>query len=112
MLRRSGEDQKDGADLSPFRRLFDDVVAALAQADLTLPEDEDGRLRCESIAGAVIPRLQSCAGNPEVAGVIQEEFDRWFGAAAAAPTIRYEELAEQVLQLWRAYAVAAPPHSS
>ena len=51
-------------------------------------------------AGTVIPRLQECHSSADVATVLHEEFERWFGEETAGPRDRYLELAAEIWACW------------
>lgn len=51
-------------------------------------------------AGTVIPRLKECHSSADVATVLHEEFERWFGDETAGPRERYLELAVEIWARW------------
>lgn len=50
-------------------------------------------------AGTVIPRLKTCSSPDEVATVLHEEFQAWFGAETAGARTAYLALAKELWNL-------------
>jgi hypothetical protein len=50
-------------------------------------------------AGAVIPRLTTCSSPADVAKVLHEEFQAWFGSEAAGARTAYLGLARELWAL-------------
>lgn len=78
---------------------FDAVSAAMYRSDparINLgcnPDEYDPE------AGTVIPRLEFCASEDDVMGVLYEEFCRWFGEGIMPPMEFYKELAAEIWAL-------------
>ena len=47
-------------------------------------------------AGTVIPRLSTCQSPEDVASVLHEEFQSWFGADTAGNLAAYRNLAAEI----------------
>ncbi len=86
-----------------YGKFFDDVSAALFEADPIGLNFEDNSDEYDPEAGTIIPRLKTtkCAEDVEI--IINEEFVRWFGDEYAAKNNEYKLVSEKIWALWHTF---------
>ena len=108
---RQGEDRMGAEHRAEVKRrygkLFDEVAAALFQADPVGINFGSNADEYDPEAGTIIPRLRECQSAGDVRRVTHEEFVRWVGAETTGPELRYEKVAHQIWRLWQAHQEAA-----
>ncbi len=88
------EEQKQLA--KAYQELFAEVSAILFQHDLVGIKFESNTDEYDPEAGTILPRLRPGATAEEVAGIVREEFIRWFGRDAPEPAESYLAMAEEI----------------
>ena len=83
-----------------YGELFDEVSAALFEADPMGINFEDNSDEYDPEAGTIISHLKTtkCAEDVEI--IINEEFVRWFGDEYAAKNNKYKLVSEKIWALW------------
>lgn len=80
--------------------LFDSVAEILFRHDAMGINFEDNRDEYEPEARTILPRLRTCQSSEDVATVVHEEFQRWFGADIAGPKETYQLSAKEIWERW------------
>ena len=75
---------------------FAAVSGAMFEHDPIGINFEDNTDEYDAEAGTVIPRLQSCLSAEDVALVLHEEFQAWFGSETAGEIAAYRALAARI----------------
>ena len=75
---------------------FDAVSAAMFKHDPIGINFENNTDEYDAEAGTVIPRLSTCRCPDEVASVLHQEFQSWFGAEIAGDIAAYAGLAAEI----------------
>ena len=88
-----------------YRALFDQVSAILFRHDPIGINFETNADEYESEARTILPRLADCESADDVQQVTYEEFVRWFDESTVGPFESYESIAQEVWDLWTAYAI-------
>jgi len=82
-------------------RLFEQVTAALFEADPIGINFGFNTDEYDAEAGTIIPRLQSCTSALDVNHVVFEEFLRWFSAESAGELAAYRQVSEVIWHIWQ-----------
>ena len=80
-----------------YSALFDDLTALLYQLDpvgLNYGINPD---EYEPEVGTILPRVMELETASEIASIIREEFEVWFGTGTRVESATYEELGTEVL---------------
>jgi hypothetical protein len=88
---------------SEYPGLFADLASYLYEYDpmgLNYGMNAD---EYEPEVGTILPRLFESTSAAEIAPVIRDEFERWFGSGLRIENATYDELAEGVLQILNRY---------
>jgi hypothetical protein len=91
-----------------YGELFDRVAALLFRHDpigINFGQSAD---EYEPEVGTILPRLAQCSSAGDVRRVVHEEFVRWFDSSTAGDESRYEAIAEELWELWRASRCGSP----
>jgi hypothetical protein len=91
-----------------YRDLFADLAALLFELDPMGINYEINPDEYEPEVGTILPRVFEADSMEEIASVIREEFDRWFGQGIRVERATYEDLAEGMLQILRRYRGSRP----
>jgi hypothetical protein len=83
-----------------FGGLFDAVSAALFEDDPVGINFESNTDEYDPEVGTILPRLEDCVSEDDVARVVREEFVRWFGADVGISDERYRKIAADIWLLW------------
>jgi hypothetical protein len=89
--------------------LFQAISAALFRHDPISINFKTNADEYEPEVGTILPRLQSCHSADAVRRVVHEEFVRWFSVEDAGHEERYDQIAEEIWDLWRK-SNAGKPH--
>jgi hypothetical protein len=90
-----------------YKRLFADVRAILNRHDpvgliaMGSPSSE-----YELEVGTILPRLRTTSGPEDVAGVVDEEFVKWFGQSQDKKTLR--AIGDEVWEVWERFRESEP----
>lgn len=79
-----------------YKGLFAEVSAILFRSDLVGINGGGNTDEYDPEAGTILPRLRPGLSTEEVAGIVREEFDRWFGREAPAALEIYLPVAEEI----------------
>ena len=80
---------------------FAAVSSAMFQHDLIGINFTDNTDEYDAEAGTVIPRLSTCLNAEDVARVLREEFQKWFGIETVIEVSAYYALANDIWMLLR-----------
>ncbi|HWW62733.1 MAG TPA: hypothetical protein VN181_15265 [Thermoanaerobaculia bacterium] len=83
--------------------MFDDFAAYLYEQDpmgLNYGINPD---EYEAEVGTILPRVFEAESTGEIANVVREEFERWFGPGLRIEYATYEELADGILAMIERY---------
>lgn len=90
-----------------YEGLFSELTAYLFEADPMGLNYEINPDEYEPEVGTILPRILALDAVDEIADVIREEFDRWFGRPVIYRST-YEDLAADILAILRRYRMEAP----
>ncbi len=76
--------------------LFHAISGAMFKHDLIGINFADNTDEYDAEVGTVIPRLSTCQSPKDVASVLHEEFQTWFGADTAGNLASYLDLAAEI----------------
>jgi len=79
-----------------YQELFAEVSAILFRYDLVGINFESNTDEYDPEAGTILPRLRPGATAEEVAGIVREEFIRWFGRETREAADSYLAMAEEI----------------
>jgi len=79
-----------------YQELFAEVSAILFRHDLVGINFESNTDEYDPEAGTILPRLRPGATAEEVAGIVREEFLRWFGQETVRAEVSYLVMAEEI----------------
>jgi hypothetical protein len=85
-----------------YGELFDRAVELLLRHDPIGINFGQGADEYEPEVGTILPRLAQCSSAGDVRRVVHEEFVRWFDPSTAGDESRYEVIAQELWELWRA----------
>lgn len=91
-----------------YEGLFTELSAYLFEADPMGLNYEINPDEYEPEVGTILPRVLELDTVDEIADVMREEFNRWFGGPAIFRST-YEDLAADVLAILRRYRMEAGP---
>ena len=86
-----------------YAAIFEDLAAYLYEQDpmgLNYGINPD---EYEAEVGTILPRVFEAESAAEIADVIREEFERWFGPRLAIENATYEELADGIFAIIHRY---------
>jgi len=116
----NAESMEPGRAKRDYPDMFTAVTAAMLRQDPIGIYCGKNASECEA-AATVIPRLNKCSSEADVATVLHQEFIRWFGWKPAGERAQYADLASEIWKLWKEAKIepgAAPnggpamPHGS
>jgi hypothetical protein len=88
---------------SEYSALFEDLSALLYQLDpvgLNYGINPD---EYEPEVGTILPRVMELETASEIASIVREEFEVWFGSGTRVENATYEELGAEVLVVLNRY---------
>ena len=86
---------------SDYRELYDSVSKILFTHDPIEINFETNDDEYEPEVSTILPRLKNCNSVTDVLIVIHEEFTKWFDEDTAGGKERYEQIAEEIWELWQ-----------
>ena len=85
-----------------YGELLDAVSGLLFRADpIGISFDNKNLDEYEPEAGTILPRLKDCTSADDTLRVVHEEFVRWFDADTAGPRDNYQQIANEIWELWQ-----------
>lgn len=106
MSKTSEEIQEERRQLRfQYGSLFDAVSEVLFRHDPAGVNFEVNTNEYEAEAGAILPKLKSCASVDDVRRVVHVEIVHWFDTVTAGPEARYDDIAKEIWQLWLSHSL-------
>jgi len=84
-----------------YGALFDAVAALLFRSDPVEINFEINPDEYQTGARTILPRLKTCESADDVLSVVHEEFVRWFDVDTAGPRDNYQQIANEIWELWQ-----------